>query len=114
MSYYDEIKDARNEWIAEHCIGKPCMICRKVQPRLDCHEMLPRGRHPRHWAHPANYLAVCRHPCHDTVVVNMPLTNQLAFALLWNPDDFDLAAISRIAGREIRLRDVVAAAKLLL
>lgn len=60
MSYYDEIKDARNEWIAEHCIGKCCAICRTFTPRLDCHEMHSRARAPRQWAHPCNYLPVCR------------------------------------------------------
>lgn len=113
MSYYDEIKDARNEWIAEHCIGKCCAICRTFTPRLDCHEMHSRARSPRQWAHPCNYLPVCR-TCHSTVVVNMPLTSQLAHKLFADPDNFSLSDISRITGREIRLRDVVAAAKLLL
>lgn len=89
------------------------MVCGVGQVMLDCHEMIRRSQAPRSWGSTANYLGVCR-DCHSTVVVNMPLINQLAFKLLRDPEHFDLAKISRIAGREIRLRDVVAAAKLLM
>jgi len=87
------------------------MICgSSVGSALDCHEMVRRSASPGKWGSTANLLAVCRQ-CHSTVVVNMPLAMQLAHKLLHDPDHFNLTTMSRIAGRKILLRDVVACLK---
>ena len=49
------------------------------------HEMVRRSASPGKWGSTANLLAVCRQ-CHSTVVVNMPLSMQLAHKLLHDPD----------------------------
>jgi len=105
MTYYQEIKEDRDAWRQLHCYG-PCMVCGKLSGMLDCHEMHSRARAPRKGGHRANYLAVCR-TCHEGVVVNMPLTRQLAHKLLHDADNFDLGAMSRIVGRAILLSEVV-------
>lgn len=114
-AYYESIRHERDQWrwklMAER--DGRCMLCNAKRDALDCHEMLPRGRFPRSWGSTANYLLLCRIKCHDAAAA-MPLTHQLSLKLFCDPDSFDIAEISRIAGREIRLRDVVAAAKLLL
>lgn len=98
--------------------GMRCWRCsligRNFGGPLDCHEMVRRSRAPKLWAHPANYLLVCRE-CHCTVFVNMPLTNQLIFKLLVDPDGFDTDIINIIAGRNpgnaITLASVIRALK---
>jgi len=112
MSYYDEIKDDRNEWRAMFCHGR-CMVCGQHSSVLDCHEMHSRARAPRKWGRRANYLAVCRE-CHSGVIVNMPLSKQLAYKLLNDPDHFDLYVMSEITGRQVLLRDVVAQLKFIM
>ena len=106
MTYYQEIKDDRDEWRAKFCHGCSCMVCGKLG-MLDCHEIHSRARAPRKWGKRANYLAVCR-ACHEGPIVNMPLSKQLAYKLLRDPDHFDLYVIEEIVGRHLSLRDVVA------
>ena len=109
MTYYQEIKDDRDEWRQRFCHGRPCMVCTVCSNTgtLDCHEIIRKSAAPRQWGHRSNYLAVCRR-CHDNVITCMSLSQQLAYKLLRDPDHFSLSDISRIAGREISLRDVVA------
>lgn len=106
MSYYDEIKDDRDEWRRQFCYGR-CMICDWFGGMLDCHEIVRRSQAARRWGKRANYLAVCRR-CHEGSVVNMPLSMQLAHKLLHDPDHFDLYVMEEIVGRHLSLRDVVA------
>lgn len=110
--YWKRVKTIRQRWLREHAttVGR-CMICGSHTGYiLDCHEMVRRSASPGKWGSTANLLAVCRQ-CHSTVVVNMPLAMQLAHKLLHDPDHFNLTTMSRIAGRKILLRDVVACLK---
>jgi hypothetical protein len=112
MSYWKRVKTIRQRWASKQ--PQRCMICgASGMVQLDVHEAVRRSASPGKWGSPANLLLVCRR-CHDTTVVNMPLSVQLSFKLLNDPDHFNLATMSKIAGRKILLRDVVAAAKRLM
>jgi hypothetical protein len=117
MRYYDQVKDDRNEWIMQTItdLGNLCMICgRTSHVRPDCHEPVRRSHAPRQWGIRANYLLACRE-CHDRIVPSMPLSQQLAYKLLHDPDHFDLPEINRIKGGEpVLLRHVIAHLKFML
>ena len=108
--YWKRVKTIRQRWAEDSASEGVCMICGSGQLCLDVHEMVRRSQSPGKWGSRANLLAVCRQ-CHSTVVVNMPLSMQLAHKLLHDPDHFNLTIMSKIAGRKILLRDVVACLK---
>lgn len=106
--YWSRVKTIRCKWAESQ--PQRCMICGKggifIVPPLDIHEMVRRSFSPGKWGSPANLLLVCRQ-CHSTVVANMPLSMQLAHKLLHDPDHFNMTTMSKIAGRKLRLRDVI-------
>lgn len=113
-AYYGKVRRTRDRWRHKLMLERDgrCMVCDKKHESLDCHEMLPRGRFPRTWGSTANYLLVCR-ACHSRIQT-APISEQLLRKWLCDPDHFNLATMSKIAGRKILLRDVVAAAKRLM
>jgi hypothetical protein len=69
--------------------------------------MVRRAQAPKRWGIVPNYLLLGRR-CHEDVIPSMPLARQLAYKLLVDPDNFDLAAVNEIhPGAPVLMSQVV-------
>lgn len=77
-----------------------CMGCGRRPRGWEVHEM-ERRSHSTAWAHPCNYLLLCR-DCHAGAFASMPHARQLAHKLYWDAESFDLAAWLRLRDPELK------------
>lgn len=104
--YYEINRTDREQWRATQT--QACMWCGQegFPNGLETHEIVPRSRASRGWAHAANYLLLCG-PCHTQHFASMPLAQQLAVKLFRDQTHFDLDVIYGILGqRPVTLGDI--------
>lgn len=93
VSYYNSIKVIRREW--KHSMKRRCMLCLRVLPweKLEIHEIDRRSQLPNKWwpENGCNGLLTCRQ-CHMERLDSMPHAEQLAYKLVQDPENFNLAA----------------------
>lgn len=92
---------ARQEWAeAAWKRIRVCMGCGRSPAWYEVHEMERRSQAPKTWAHPCNYLLLCR-TCHAGPFATMEHAYQLAHKLYWDKEHFDLEAWLRLKDREL-------------
>ena len=77
-----------------------CMGCGRRPAWYEVHEMERRSQAPKTWAHPCNYLLLCR-ACHAGPFATMEHAEQLAHKLYWDKEHFDLEAWLRLKDKEL-------------
>jgi hypothetical protein len=102
-----QARDPRAQYVAEHFT---CQCCLKRQAS-ECHEIVTRAKSAKSILYRCCYLALCS-TCHRTEVSDYsryPITRQLALKLVSDGDNFNLAEVNRLRGRDenaITLADV--------